>query len=258
MRFVADWRALFLLFATLAVPVVPAHAQDDAAGEEGESTAAPAATEPADEEAEEAEDAEPAAAAAPRTEGESETTLFQDLKTVEADVNDLKEKVFRSKARLLLLEEKVIRGVVSGAKLSLKHVNSLGAAYALDSITYYVDGNPVYQATDTATGGSLSKEKEIDVYEANVPPGNHTVSVSGVIKGRGTGLFSYLSDYSFQFSSTYSFVAADGKTTRLDATFFKKGGAVADYLEGPAIEFKGAGEKPEKAGKAGKAGGGAQ
>ena len=167
-----------------------------------------------------------------------EMSIYRELKTVETRVDDLKEKVFRSKARLLLLEEKVIRGVVSGAKAVIRHVNKLGGAYSLESITYYFDGNPIYQKTNVGTKGALAREKKTEIFEANVPPGDHTLSVTGVIQGKGTGLFEYLSDYSFEFSSSYSFVAQDGKTTRLDSVLFKKGGALADYVEGPNIEFK--------------------
>lgn len=167
-----------------------------------------------------------------------EMSIYRELKTVETRVDDLKEKVFRSKARLLLLEEKVIRGVVSGAKAVIRHVNRLGPAYSLESVTYYFDGNPIYQKTNVGTKGELAREKKVEIYEANVPPGDHTLSVTGVIQGKGTGLFEYLSDYSFEFSSSYSFVAQDGKTTRLDSVLYKKGGPLADYVEGPNIEFK--------------------
>jgi hypothetical protein len=183
-----------------------------------------------EDEEEEDESAAPAA--------DPEISIYRELKTVESDVDDLKEKVFRSKARLLLLEEKVIRGVVSGAKAVIRHVNELGAAYALESITYYFDGNPIFQQTDVGSKGGLSKNKKEEIFEANIPPGNHTISVTGVIKGRGAGLFAYLSDYTFQFSSSYSFVAVDGKTSRIDSVLFKKGGPAADYVEGPTVEFK--------------------
>jgi hypothetical protein len=186
---------------------------------------------------------------APAPEEDVELSIYRELKTVESQVDDLKEKVFRSKARLLLLEEKVIRGVVSGAKAVVRHINNLGPSYALESITYYFDGNPIYQKTNVATKGSLAKEKKVELWEANVPPGNHTISVTGLIKGKGTGLFAYLSDYSFEFSSSYSFLAADGKTTRVDAVLLKKGGAAADWLEAPTIEFQLLDSKKTKKGK---------
>ncbi|MEE2829552.1 MAG: dihydrolipoamide acetyltransferase [Myxococcota bacterium] len=180
-------------------------------------------------------EAEPAAPASPEA---VEISIYRELKTVESQVDELKEKVFRSKARLLLLEEKVIRGVVSGAKAVIRHVNNLGPSYSLESVTYYFDGNPIYQKTNAGTKGELAREKKVEIFEANVPPGDHTLSVTGVIRGKRTGLFEYLSDYSFEFSSSYSFVAQDGQTTRLDSQLFKKGGPLADYVDGPTIEFK--------------------
>ena len=50
----------------------------------------------------------PAAESGADASGDVELSIFQELKTVENQVDALKEKVFRSKARLLLLEEKVI------------------------------------------------------------------------------------------------------------------------------------------------------
>ncbi len=237
------WIHALLIALLLSVGAVPAFAQGE---EEAEA-------ESAEEEGEEAAEGEteasetapsgpslPGSAAAPNE--DAELSIYRELKTVESQVNDLKEKVFRSKARLLLLEEKVIRGVVSGAKAVIRHVNKLGPAYRLQSITYYFDGNPIFQRTDP-TGNGLAKEKELEIFEANVPPGNHTLSVTGVIKGRGSGLFAYLSDYSFNISSSYTFLAEDGKTTRLDAELFKQGGPAGDWVQGPAYEFKLLGEK---------------
>ena len=231
---------VWVLAILLAIPSL-ALAQDEGGEADTEESAEAEAEESAEaEETDEPADAEEPAAttAAATTDGDPEMSIFRELKTVEADVNELKEKVFRSKARLLLLEEKVIRGVVSGAKAVIRHVNNLGPAYALESITYYFDGNPIYQATDASSGGELSKTKKAEIFEANIPPGNHTLSATGVIKGRGAGLFEYLSDYSFQFSASYSFVAPDGQTSRIDSVLFKKGGPMADYVEGPTVEFR--------------------
>lgn len=224
-------RLLPLLVGLALVWAAPCFAQgEDEAGSEDEPTT--------EEEAPEEGAPAPVPTETAEASEDVEMSIFRELKTVESQVDDLKEKVFQSKARLLLLEEKVIRGVVSGAKAVIRHVNTLGPSYALESITYYFDGNPIYQKTDVGTKGALSKEKKVQIFEANVPPGNHTLSVTGLIKGKGSGLFAYLADYSFEFSSSYSFVAQDGKTTRLDAQLYKKGGALADYVEGPTIEFK--------------------
>ena len=220
---------LLLLIGLLTVPSF-AFAQDEV--EEAESTEAEAEAEPA----ESAGPSAPGPAATPSGGEDAEMSVYRELKTVESEVNDLKEKVFRSKARLLLLEEKVIRGVVSGAKAVITHVNELGPAYKLESITYYFDGNAIYTKTDPS--GGLAKEKEIEIFEANIPPGNHTLSITGVVRGNGSGLFAYLKDYTFNISSTYTFLAQDGKTTRLDAALVKQGGPLGDYAKGPVYDYR--------------------
>src|SRR6185436_12666944 len=45
------------------------------------------------------------------------------LRGLEERVNDLKERIFRSKARLILLRETVLNGVISGAKAVIVHRN---------------------------------------------------------------------------------------------------------------------------------------
>jgi hypothetical protein len=237
----------FLLVSAVAVA-------EDTADTESEQSAEGAAASSPNAPPSLVESVEEATAGAP--EKKVEMSIYRELKTVETRVDDLKEKVFRSKARLLLLEEKVIRGVVSGAKAVIRHVNHLGPAYSLESVTYYFDGNPIYQKTNVGTKGDLAREKKAEIFEANVPPGDHTLSVTGVIQGKGTGLFEYLSDYSFEFSSSYSFVAQDGKTTRLDSVLYKKGGPLADYVEGPSIEFKLLDSRGSKADKEDAAGAG--
>lgn len=196
---------------------------------------------------------EEAGSAAPSTSGgDGELSIYRELKTVEAGVEDLKEKVFRSKARLLLLEEKVIRGVVSGAKASIHHVNNLGPAFEMESLTYYFDGNPVYTRT-AADGAPLSRQRKEDIYDSNVAPGNHTLSVSAVVAGRGVGVFAYLADYTFEVSHTFTFLAKDGKTTNIDAVFYRKGGALAEWEQAPTVEFRlqGAGKDDQAGDQAG-------
>lgn len=185
---------------------------------------------------------------APASSEDGEMSIYRELKTVEAGVEDLKEKVFRSKARLLLLEEKVIRGVVSGAKAAVHHVNNLGPAFEMESLTYFFDGNPVYTRS-TADGTPLSRQRKEDIYDANVAPGSHTLSVNAVIAGRGVGVFAYLADYTFEVSHTFSFVAKDGKTTNIDSVFYRKGGALAEWEQAPTVEFRlqGAGKDDQAA-----------
>lgn len=196
-----------------------------------------------------ASSAETAPAPAAPQSGATDESIARDLKAVEANVNALKEKVFRSKARLLLLEEKVIQGATAGARAILTHVNDLGPAFVLESVTCFFDGTNVFEQSDPS--GEFSKKKEIKIFEGNIPPGNHTITVNMVVRGNGSGAFPYLKDYSFKGQNSYSFVAEDGKSSSVRIVVLKKGGPLAGFEEGPEIRFDLATEKTAAAGGAG-------
>ena len=164
-----------------------------------------------------------------------EVVYNRKLKGIEERVNTLKEKVFRSKARLLLLRETVLHGVVSGAKAVLYHVNELGASYTLESVTYFLDGSRVYSRADAT--GDLSKKEEIKIFEGNIPPGNHQVTVNLVLRGNGFGVFSYLNSYKFKVQHSYNFIAEEGKVSRLRIISYEKNGLMRDFKDRPNIRY---------------------
>ncbi len=157
------------------------------------------------------------------------------LRTMETKVNSLKEKVFRSKARLLLLRETVLHGVVSGAKAVLYHVNELGPSYSIESVTYFLDGSKIYSRADAS--GELSKKGEIKIFEGNVPPGNHQVTVNLVLRGNGFGVFSYLNSYKFKVQHSYNFIAEEGKVSQLKIVAYEKNGLMRDFKDRPNIRY---------------------
>ncbi len=179
-----------------------------------------------------AESAPAATTAAPM----DEVSISRELRSVEQNVNVLKEKVFRSKARLLLLEEKVIKGVVAGAKASLVHVNKLPASYRIESISYFFDGTPIFEKVDS--GMEFSRKKDLKIFEGNIPPGSHTITANIVVKGNGSGAFAYLDDYTFKGQESYSFIAEDNKTAVIRMVLQKKGGATGAFEDGPEMRFE--------------------
>ena len=61
------------------------------------------------------------------------------LRNIEERVNDLKEKVFQSKARLIQLQEVVLHGAISGAKAVIIHKNEMGGTFRLSRLQYALD-----------------------------------------------------------------------------------------------------------------------
>src|SRR5262249_40513739 len=102
----------------------------------------------------------PSEAALPVTSDEAFQTR---VKTLEEQVVDLKEKIYRTKARLLLLQETVLGGdLSSGARAVLVHKNDMGGSFALDSVAYALDGAPILTRTDK--DGDLSKRPEFEIF----------------------------------------------------------------------------------------------
>ena len=74
------------------------------------------------------------------------------LRAIEERVNELKEKIFQSKARLIQLQEVVLQGSISGAKAVLIHRNDMGSSFRLSRAQYALDGTPIFNRFDMGTG----------------------------------------------------------------------------------------------------------
>lgn len=158
------------------------------------------------------------------------------VKTLEERVNELKEKIFRTKARLMNLQEMVLGGDVStGARAVLYHRNEMGPQFVLESATYILDGAPIYTKVDKE--GDLDKREEFEIFNGRVVPGNHQVTVKLVFRGHGYGVFSYLDAYRFRVQSAYTFNAEPGKVTNVKVVGFEKGGITAELQDRPAIRY---------------------
>ncbi len=158
------------------------------------------------------------------------------VKTLEERVNDLKEKIFRTKARLMNLQEMVIGGdITAGAKAVLLHRNEMGSSFVLESAAYALDGAPIYTKVDQE--GDLDKREEFEIFNGRIVPGNHQVSVKLVYHGHGYGVFSYLEGYKFKVQSSYTFNAEAGKVTNIKVVGFEKGGFTTDLKDRPAVRY---------------------
>ena len=175
--------------------------------------------------------AEPAGGAA----GESSASAVR-LKALERNVNDLKEQVFRTRARLNLLKETVLGGVIGASRCVIKHKNEMGATFRLIKVVYALDGVQIMNKVDDT--GRLADMPEFDVYNGAIQPGNHTLSVQLVYQGSGFGVFSYLKGYKFKASSSHTFVAADNKATVVLVVGYEKGGIATNMEDKPAVDFR--------------------
>jgi len=158
------------------------------------------------------------------------------IRNLEEKVNELKEKIFRSKARLLLLKETVLHGRISGAKAVIIHRNEMGSSFRLEQVIYSLDGAPIFQKVDQ--DGDLDEKEEFEIFNGAIVPGDHNLSVQMVYRGHGYGIFSYLQGYVFKIRSSFTFNAEEGKVVRLKAVGYEKGGITTDLQERPDIRFE--------------------
>jgi hypothetical protein len=158
------------------------------------------------------------------------------LRVLEQRINELKEQIFRSKARLSLLAETVLQGVVAGSQTIIVHENKMSGSYKLVKAVYALDGAPILNRADEE--GGLSERPEFDVYNGSIVPGEHTLTVNLEYRGHGYGIFSYLKGYRFKVRSSYSFSAPEGKAVNLRVVAYEKGGPTAPLEERPAIQYQ--------------------
>jgi hypothetical protein len=180
-----------------------------------------------------AKTSEKALPSAPSTADEAFTTR---VKTLEEQVTDLKEKIFRTKARLLLLQETVLGGDLSiGSRAILFHRNEMGSSFAIESVAYALDGAPIFTKVDVS--GDLQNRKEFEIFNGRIVAGQHQIAVKVVYRGHGYGVFSYLEGYKFKVQSSYTFNAEPAKVTTVKIVAFEKGGFTSDLKDRPAIRY---------------------
>ncbi len=184
---------------------------------------------------EEAAPAEAAPAPAPPREPIDAGTYAVRLRDLEQRINELKEQIFRSKARLSLLAETVLEGVVGGGQAVIVHENRMSQSYKLVRVVYALDGAPIFTKADEE--GTLSEQQEFEIYNGSIVPGEHTLTVSLEYRGHGFGVFSYLKGYRFTVRSTYTFAVPEGRVANLQVVGYEKGGPTTPLEERPAVRY---------------------
>jgi hypothetical protein len=174
--------------------------------------------------------------AAPAAGGADSGAYTVRLRGLEKNVNELKEQIFRTKARLNLLKETVLGGVIGASRAIIHHKNEMGSSFRLVKAAYALDGVQIYAKTDDT--GALAEMADFDVYNGAIQPGSHTLSVALTYQGNGFGVFSYLKGYKFNVKSSHTFVAGDSKTTNITVVGYEKGNITTQLSDKPAVDFR--------------------
>jgi hypothetical protein len=155
---------------------------------------------------------------------------------LQGDVDDLKERIFRSKARLSVLKETVLHGVLAGSRVIILHRNLMGSQFRLTKLAVVLDGAQIYARTDES--GALDQEDELTVLDGNIVPGPHTITVELTYQGQGFGVFSYLNGYTFESRSSHNFTAPENGALRLLSSGYEKGNLTTEMKDRPSVDWE--------------------
>ncbi|MFB6351735.1 MAG: hypothetical protein ABEK29_08110, partial [Bradymonadaceae bacterium] len=109
-------------------------------------------------------------------EGENPSDAYNlEIQELETKIDDLKEKVFQSKSRVVLLKETVLGGNLSGSRAVIVHTDELGGRFKLQRAMYSLNGNRVFN--ESKKTGNLPSKKKFKVYDDSLTAGQHNVSI---------------------------------------------------------------------------------
>jgi hypothetical protein len=158
-----------------------------------------------------------------------------EIQELETKVDDLKEKVFQSKSRVVLLKETVLGGNLSGSRAMIVHSNEIGGNFRLRRAMFSLDGNRIFD--ESGQNEKLEREK-FKVYDGNIGSGSHNVSILLEYQGSGYGVFNYMKAYEMKITSSCQFEAEPGKATVLRVAAVKNGGAVEEAMKNADVRCK--------------------
>lgn len=177
---------------------------------------------------------------APGTEvhGDRDRPLEFDLRMreIEDRVGELKDDVFRSRARLFMLREQVLQDRVGGARIIINHRDETGGRFVMTRVRYSLDGTPVFTATDATTDFSEMRHREVHRTSAVAGPHNLTVQMNFV--GGRFGLFSYMSGYRFEQPGALEFSLEEGQTAEVTVVVHQRGGVNTPFEERLGLRFE--------------------
>lgn len=153
------------------------------------------------------------------------------IQELETKIDDLKERVFQSKTRIVLLRETLLSGNLAGARAIVIHKTDMGRAFKLREALYSLDGSKVFGQVDR--NGSLADKNSFEVYNGGIAPGNHNLSIFLKYQGSGYGLFPYFNGYDFDIRSSCQFKAEEGKISQIRVVAYEKGNAATSKEDRP-------------------------
>lgn len=163
-----------------------------------------------------------------------ETTAIDD------DVEALKDEVTNGKTQMVILKELIKNEGLDGKKrkVLVSFSNQMGARYAIDSLVYKINGEPVYSYFSKDVQDLPLDQRKPKDFETKLVSGPHLFEVQVIYKGSDSGIFSYLRDYSVTREAKLNLVIDAADSTKIRVTTFEKGWIFTDFKERPQLKVE--------------------
>lgn len=152
-----------------------------------------------------------------------------------ARLDELEGRIATTGSRVNLIRDAVLGEKIARSRAIIFHRNEMGSSFVLERATYLLDGGVIYSKEDA--GGALDRQKEFEIFNGAINPGEHEITVAMVYGGSTYGFFTYLKGYKFKVESKYKFMVADGKLTKLSVVSFAKGDITTETSDRIAVRY---------------------
>lgn len=160
------------------------------------------------------------------------------ISALSTQVDAMKTEVMSEKTQVLILKELLRKEGLDGTRKSLviSFKNELGKRYLVDSVTYKLNGEIIYQfvAEDRAVA-SKNNNAPLERFEAKVVPGPYSFEAQIIYRGNDSGVFSYVKDYRITREEKTSIDVK--KTNQIEVSAYESGGIFADFKDRPQLKI---------------------
>jgi hypothetical protein len=155
---------------------------------------------------------------------------------IATQVDAMKTEVLSEKMQVLVLKDLLKKEGLDGSRKSLviAFKNDLGKRYIVDTVTYKLNDEIIYQyVSEDRTVANSEKNSPLKDFETKVVPGPYTFEVQVIYRGNDSGVFSYVKDYRITREEKMSIDVK--KANQITVSAFESGGVFADFKDRPQL-----------------------
>lgn len=159
------------------------------------------------------------------------------LSAISSQVDAMKTEILSEKMQVLVLKDLLKKEGLDGTRKSLliTFQNDLGKRYLVDSVTYKLNGEIIYQyVNEERAAASLEKNMMQKQFETKVVPGPYNFEVQVIYRGNDSGVFSYVKDY--RISREEAMAIDVKKANQITVSAFESGGVFEDFKDRPQLK----------------------